>query len=30
MDVEAEIVEVVLFLWKRKQKRENPTASAST
>jgi len=27
-DVEAEAVETVLFLWKRK--RENPTASAST
>ena len=25
-----EAVEAVLFLWKRKRKRENPTASAST
>jgi len=29
-DVEAEAVEAFLSLWKRKRKRENSTASAST
>ena len=29
-DVEEEAVEAFLFLWKRKQKREKSTASAST
>ena len=29
-DVESKAVEALLFLWKRKRKRENSTASAST
>jgi len=28
--LEAEAMEAVLFLWKRKRKHENPTTSAST